>query len=88
MARASRVARLRFATLAMTGEEGVGDGFAVIAPAERRAAFAAATGDHHGEARIAIEEAIREAEALPAGQRSQVQVASLKKKLEELPPPE
>jgi tetratricopeptide (TPR) repeat protein len=39
-------------------------------------------------ARIAIEEAIREAEALPAGQRSQVQVASLKKKLEELPPPE
>ena len=39
-------------------------------------------------ARIAIEEAIREAEALPPGQRSQVQMASLKKKLEELPPPE
>jgi tetratricopeptide (TPR) repeat protein len=37
-------------------------------------------------ARIALEEAIREAEALPPGQRSESQVAALKKKLAELPP--
>ncbi len=37
-------------------------------------------------ARIAMEEAIREAEALPAGQRSESQIASLKKKLADLPP--
>ena len=36
-------------------------------------------------ARIAMEEAIREAEALPEGQRSEGQIASLKKKLAELP---
>ncbi len=36
-------------------------------------------------ARIAMEEAIREAEALPPGQRSEGQMASLRKKLSELP---
>ena len=36
-------------------------------------------------ARIAMEEAIRNAEALPPGQRSDAQIASLQKRLEELP---
>ncbi|MGH9368940.1 MAG: hypothetical protein ACRD3M_14845 [Thermoanaerobaculia bacterium] len=36
-------------------------------------------------ARIALQEAIREAEGLPEGQRSEKQIASLKKKLAELP---
>jgi thioredoxin-like negative regulator of GroEL len=37
-------------------------------------------------ARIALEEAVREAEALPPGQRSESQIASIRQKLEELPP--
>ena len=36
-------------------------------------------------ARIAMQEAIREAEALPPGQRSDSQIAALRKKLEEVP---
>ncbi len=36
-------------------------------------------------ARIAMQEAIREAEALPPGQRSETQIAALKKQLEDVP---
>ena len=37
-------------------------------------------------ARVALEEAVRESEALPPGQRSERQIASVKKLLDELPP--
>jgi len=36
-------------------------------------------------ARIAMQEAVREAEALPPGQRSESQIAALKKRLEDAP---
>jgi thiol-disulfide isomerase/thioredoxin len=51
-----------------------------------RSRIYAARGDAES-ARIAMEEAIREAQALPPGQRSQNEIDSLRKKLEQLPPP-